>query len=93
MSYRIVEIEETDYQYLEKYAHTGGITIQYLIRQLIANHQRDENTDENAHHKKSRWAEFSERIRKNPPLSGSGDYLHNCSQEFREDFEFGHEEE
>lgn len=40
---------------------------------------------------KSRWARFSERIRKNPPLSGAGDYVRECSREFRDEFAFKHD--
>jgi hypothetical protein len=41
---------------------------------------------------KSRWATFSEEIKKEPPLRGLGDYVRQCSKEFREDFSLNHEE-
>ncbi|MCP4107765.1 MAG: hypothetical protein GY749_19835 [Desulfobacteraceae bacterium] len=43
--------------------------------------------------KKGRWAEFSERVRKNPPLSGAGDCVRKYSEELREDFAFRHDQE
>jgi hypothetical protein len=43
--------------------------------------------------KKSRWARFSERIRKNPPLTGAGEYVRECSREFRDEFAFKHDSE
>jgi ABC-type uncharacterized transport system ATPase subunit len=41
---------------------------------------------------KSRWAKFSEEIKKEPPLRGLGDYVRQCSKEFREDFALNHDE-
>jgi len=63
---------------------------------LIADYQSGKDMSavyENTHHKKSRWAELSERIHKNPPLSGAGDYVLEYFQEFREDFAFEHDKE
>ncbi len=48
--------------------------------------------EEQALHKKSRWVHVSERIRNNPPLRGAGEYVRNCSKEFREDFALNHSE-
>ena len=42
--------------------------------------------------KKSRWAEISERIQKDPPLRGAGEYVRQVSKEFREDFALTHDE-
>ncbi|MCP4353913.1 MAG: hypothetical protein GY795_51355 [Desulfobacterales bacterium] len=49
--------------------------------------------EQTAIRKKGRWAEFSEQVRKNPPLSGAGDCVRKCSEELREDFAFQHDQE
>ena len=42
---------------------------------------------------RSRWVCLSEQIGKNPPLSGAGDYVRECSREFRDEFAFRHDSE
>ncbi len=98
--YRTIEITEDDYQYLEKSAKVARTTIQSLLRELIGKSRAadkrisDETpTSGQRHRKKSRWAQFSERICEDPPLSGAGDYVRECGREFREDFTFRHDEE
>ena len=99
MRYRTIEIEDTDYQYLEKAAKSAGITIQSFLKQLIAQQLGDNGGSHNvtmpkhANRQKGRWAQFSKRIRKNPPLSGVGEYVRKCSEEFREDFALKVDEE
>ncbi len=100
MPYRTIEIEDRDYQDLERAAKNAGVTIQLFLKQLITKQQvADKDTShkmldsKQGKRKKSRWALFSERIRKNPPLRGAGEYVRQCSKEFREDFAFKHDEE
>ncbi|QTA92993.1 hypothetical protein [Desulfonema magnum] len=98
--YRTIEIKEDDYRYLEKSARLAGTTIPSLLRELIG---KKKAADESAFAKtsvsdrtcgeKGRWAKFSEKICENPPLRGAGDYVRECSEKFREDFTFRHDEE
>lgn len=100
MIHLTVDIEETDYKYLERAAKSSGLTIQLFLKQLITQQQlfdQEESqkkliTPEKITHKKSRWAELSERIQKDPPLRGAGEYVRQVSKEFREDFALTHDE-
>lgn len=100
MVYYTIQIEETDYRYLEHKAKAAGLSIQLFLKQLITRQQlheqgelRETNKEDQVAPQKSRWAQCSERIRKNPPLRGAGEYVRQCSQEFRQDFIFKHDEE
>ena len=100
MVHMTVDIEETDYQYLEQAAQSAGVTIQSFLKHLISRQhlvvQEDSQEKriqlEQPHRKKSRWAQLSERIRQDPPLRGAGDYVRECSKEFRDDFALHHDE-
>ena len=97
MIHLTVDIEETDYKYLEIAAKSSGVTIQLFLKQLITRQQRFDQKRyqeefEEAKPKKSRWAEISERIQKDPPLRGAGEYVRQASKEFREDFALSHDE-
>jgi hypothetical protein len=95
-----VDIEETDYKYLERAAKSSGVTIQLFLKQLITRQQlfdqeksqRKQIPTEETTSGKSRWAKLSERIQKDPPLKGAGDYVRQASKEFREDFALSHDE-
>ncbi len=97
MTTHMVELEDADYQYLEKSANVAGISVQELIKDILSKQRNADNEVVSSHEKKkplkSRWAKFSERIRKNPPLRGAGEYVRECSREFREDFAFKHDVE
>ena len=99
MRYRTIEIEDTDYQHLEKAAKSAGIPIQLFLKQLIAQQlggnggSRNGNMAKQANRQKGRWAQFSERIQKNPPLRGAGGDVRKCSEEFKEDFALKVDEE
>ena len=93
------DIEEIDYQYLEKAAKSSGITIQLFLKQLIMRQQSFDQQESQGKsspstyiQKKSRWTELSERIQSNPPLRGAGEYVSKVSKEFREDFALSHDE-
>jgi hypothetical protein len=82
MASRTIELEEIDYQDLEKAAESAGVSIQSLLKQLLTKHQMtDKPTSDgilNAQRdqqQQNRWAQFSVRIRKNPPLRGVGEYV------------------
>ncbi|MDM8525059.1 hypothetical protein QUF80_16940 [Desulfococcaceae bacterium HSG8] len=64
--------------------------ISTLVKQALENRRSEGDSEEQGG---SRWARFSERIRKNPPLSGAGDYVRECSREFRGEFAFRHDSE
>lgn len=101
MGLHTIELEEPDYQNLVQAAETAGVTISLFLKQLLARQPRplakegDAETAPRvpAQQAQSRWAEFSERIRQNPPLRGSGEYVRTCSQELRANFTFKHDEE
>jgi len=93
-----IQIGETHYRWLVEAAHTEGLSVNDFVMRMI---EKQRFVDESVpakdinpeFHKKSRWAELSERIRKKPPLSGAGDYVWKCAKEFREDFAFHHDVE
>ncbi len=90
-----VDIEETDYQYLEQAAQSAGVTIQSFLKNLLSRHpviQEDSQDTQKQYQAESRWAHISERIRQAPPLRGVGEYVRECSKEFREDFALQHDE-
>ncbi len=93
----MIELEDADYQYLEKSANIAGVSVQALIKDILSKRRNADNgvdlNSEKVKQKKSRWASFSERIRQNPPLRGAGDYVRKSSKEFREDFAFKHDVE
>ncbi|MGE0083355.1 MAG: hypothetical protein AB7S75_02940 [Desulfococcaceae bacterium] len=100
MSYRTVKIQEADYRYLEQTALLLGTTVQEMLgnlikKQKIIEMERTEGpkSSESVSDRKSRWAEISARIRKNPPLSGAGDFVRESAKELREDFSFRHDTE
>ena len=64
--------------------------VSMVVKQALENRCSEEDSESCD---RSRWARFSERIRKNPPLSGAGDYVRECSREFRDEFAFGHDSE
>ena len=41
----------------------------------------------------SKWAKYAERIHRESPLRGASEYVLKCSKEFRENFEFKHDQE
>lgn len=93
MALHSIQIEETDYEYLKRSAGAAGISIETFMKQLIAEQQRltpratgEPSPDQEPSQRRSRWARFSEQVRKNPPLHGVGEYVRECSREFREDF-------
>ncbi|MCP4405571.1 MAG: hypothetical protein GY801_50740 [bacterium] len=100
MIHLTIDIEETDYKYLERAAKSSGVTVQLFLKQLITRQQRFDPkgyqeeliSPEETKPKKSRWAELSERIRKDPPLTEAGEYVRQTSKEFREDFALSHDE-
>lgn len=79
-----LEIDETDYQALEKSAHKAGISVSELLKRLIDQHRA--LMDEARPRTPGRWARVSERIRRNPPLQGASEYIYSTSLEMREDF-------
>lgn len=96
MPTHMIELEDADYQYLRKSANMAGVSVQTLIKNMLSMQRQADNgreLDSEKVQKKSRWASFSERIRKNPPLRGAGEYVRKCSKEFREDFVFKHDVE
>lgn len=99
MLYHTIQIEDPEYRYLEQRAKAAGLSIQLFLKQLITGQQIAEKQQGHERHKpehistkKSRWAQCSERIRRNPPLRGAGEFVRQCSKEFREDFTFRHDE-
>ncbi|RLC05640.1 MAG: hypothetical protein DRI57_27405 [Deltaproteobacteria bacterium] len=94
-----IEIEDSDYQYLRKSAIASGMTIPSFLRMIISEKCAsddkvfDDISVSEGQKQRGRWAKFSERIRQNPPLGNAGDYVRDCSKEFREDFVFRHDRE
>jgi len=95
-----IKIEEKAYRYLEQDARFLGISIEEALSKIIEKQIFTENqtsdkcgNSESVYVQKSRWAQISRRIRKNPPLRGVGDYVRECSKEFRGDFSLGHDVE
>ena len=41
----------------------------------------------------SKWAKVAQEAQETSPLSGLSGYIQECSKEFREDFEFKHDQE
>jgi hypothetical protein len=96
MIYHEIKIEDSDYKYLEKSARIAGLSIEEYLRQIIQHQQTFKKTltnPQSARTKKSRWAKLSEKIRKNPPLRGAGDYVSKMSKDFRNEFSFRHDED
>ncbi len=86
MPYHTIQLEQTDYEYLEQAARDAGTSVQALLKQLIARQQHADTqqapaSQPSSRQPKSRWARLSERIRQNPPLHGVGEYVRECSQE------------
>jgi len=95
-----VKIEETDYRHLEQVAQFLGISVKDTLSKMIEeqrylNKQKSGKLkkSESVYDKPSRWAKISHRIRKKPPLRGAGDYVRECSKEFRNDFSLRHDAE
>ncbi len=85
------------YKVLQKFADEHQETNMQKILDLVQNLADQDRSAQNSessenHQKKGRWAKFSEEIKKAPPLSGLGDYVRECSKEFREDFALTHDE-
>jgi len=59
-----------------------------LVKEALEKRHSEADSEEQGG---SRWTRFSERIRKNPPLSGVGDYVRECSRDFRDEFTFRHD--
>ncbi len=100
MPQHTIEIEETDYRYLEQAARYMGISVKDMLRKMIEKQrlndkQQSDNLEksESVYDKQSRWAEISRRIRRKPPLRGAGDYVRECTKEFRDDFLLRHDTE
>ncbi len=76
MTTHMIELEDAEYQYLEKSANIAGVSIQEIIKDILSKQRNTENkvvlNPKKKKPVKGRWAKFSERIRKNPPLRGSG---------------------
>lgn len=83
MASHTIELEDPEYEYLKRSAHAAGMSVPAFLKQLIGIRRRD---DAEAMPKTSRWAQLSERVRRDPPLRGAGTYVSECSRDFREDF-------
>ena len=100
MIYHTIKIEDSDYQHLEKSAQIAGLTIEEFLKKLITEHQTLKREISHKQLKKysrtqskNRWVLLSEKIRRNPPLKGAGDYVRKSINEFKNDFEFNHDKE
>ena len=96
MIYHEIKLEDSDYKYLQKSARVAGLSIEEYLQQIIQNEQllkirlrKQQNTGTD----KSRWAKLSEKIRKDPPLRGAGDYVSKMGEDFKNEFSFKHDED
>lgn len=97
MPYRTIKVEESDYRYIEKSAVSFGISVHDMLSKILEKQRiidkKLHDIPEIEYKKKSRWVAISERIKKDPPLRGAGDYVKESSREFRENFSFKHDTE
>jgi len=85
MSQHVIELDPRDYEYLQNGARALGMSVQAFLKRLIDRERLDESSTSKAGHT-SRWARFSEDIKKDPPLRGAGDLVRHYARELREDF-------
>lgn len=99
MAYLSIEVEEADYRYLERPAKTEGTSVPTILKRMIAGMRAaaapspKPGSPDSEPLAESRWARISQRIQKDPPLDGAGDFVRACSKEFREDFSLSRDEE
>ena len=85
MSSHTIEVDQADYEILERSARLAGLSVRAFVKSLLAkvsNQEVESGRDASA----SRWALLSQKVRRDPPLRGAGDYVRQSSRAFREDF-------
>jgi len=82
MASHTIELDAGEYEILERSANVAGLSVPVFLKQLIGKLRYPPEPVRT----RSRWAALSERVRREPPLRGAGDYVLECSHVFREDF-------
>ena len=85
MTSHTIELDQADYEALERSARLAGLSVRAFLKSLLAKASSQE-VELPRDAPPSRWALLSQKVRRDPPLRGAGEYVRQSSQAFREDF-------
>jgi hypothetical protein len=78
-----IQLDDADYEKLARGAAGAGLSVSAFLKQLLS---KVTGSTEEAQSEPSRWAQLSERVRQDPPLSGTSGLVQAHGRAFRDEF-------
>lgn len=85
MTTHTIKLTEAEYLALERSARSSGLSVRAYLSQLITR-ARSQDAEASDSPQTNRWARLSERVRRDPPLHGAGEFVLESTRRLREDF-------